>query len=137
MPNISTIFVTISNIFLLCCSLFVFFLSNNTTNESQFFNAGAARIAVRDQLDVVAAIPSESGVKINQSCVEVSGSKAIAVGQGNATVEENIIDGIFVDETTSFTYQADITSNCSYYNINCYSVDRMKINGTRKFTPSL
>ncbi len=136
MDKIGTIFVTLLNLSLFSITLFMFYVVEDGRPHNDF-NSSLARLAIQNQFEKEAILSKDTSVQMNQSCVEVSGSSATAIATGTANVSAKLIDGVYVDETTSFKYKADITTHCSPHNLNCYSVDHMNIDAVTERVPSL
>jgi hypothetical protein len=114
----------------------LFFIKNMKSNE-EVVDPSMARIVMREQLEKDANVSKYANVQFGPSCVEVSGSTAKAFTAGKVEVRNKLIDGIYVNETTQFQYNANVTANCSPDNLNCYSVNSVNIDAVKSQTPSL
>jgi hypothetical protein len=101
------------------------------------FHNGLARIAVREKLDSLPAVDADSNVRLTKGCVERSDDGGVVVGSGDAMSRLRMVEGVPVTDHSRFSYRANVSSSCGGYNLNCYNVDELEVEGSRSVVPRL
>lgn len=101
------------------------------------FDSGVARLAVNEQLANLSFLTPEAKLQISQSCAEQRAGGGLVVGKGEALNHSSLVEGVLMNQKTSFSYQAAVSANCNRYNLNCYNVNSIDVNGSRTLSPRL
>jgi hypothetical protein len=128
-------YFTAANIVLFGINFYVLFIVPGSDPDLRF-NNNVARIVVREQLDSMPQIAS-SEVRLNKGCVERTNDIGTVIGSGDASNQVGLIEGVPVIDSSAFSYRANVSSRCSAKNPNCYDVNDIEIEGSRKIAPRL
>ncbi len=101
------------------------------------FDAGMAKLVVRERLDRIPVLGQNIDLKMSRSCAEQQGSNGVVSGQAQVAATAKILEGMPIHETTNFSYRAQLNAICWPYNLNCYKVDSMIVDGTQAIAPKL
>lgn len=101
------------------------------------FDTGVARIAVREQLANLAFLKRDANLRITQGCAEQRGAGGFIVGSGETLNQISLIEGVPMNQSMRFSYQAAVSANCGAYNLHCYKVNSIDINGSNTLSPRL
>lgn len=130
------VWITCANICVSGGAIFAVVAAQGANKNAQF-QASMARIAVREQLDKVLSLSSDSKVRLQRGCAEQNDNGGIVVGTGDALNASRVIDGVRVNEESQFSYRASVLADCDAYNLNCYKVGKIDLNGSRSIVPRL
>jgi hypothetical protein len=108
----------------------------NRGNQNLQIQTGLARIALRDHLDETLSLTAASRVRLQKGCAEKMDNGAVIIGSGEAS-HSRFIDGQPVNEASRFSYRASVNTKCDAYNLNCYAVNNMDMDGSRSIAPRL
>jgi hypothetical protein len=128
--------ITGVNIFISGTSLLVIAGANSEDKDRQF-QTTMARIAVRHQLDEMLSLTSDSRVRLQKGCAERNDDGGVIVGSGEASNSSRLIDGVPVNEASRFSYRASVSASCDPYNLNCYKIRNIDMDGSRFIAPRL
>lgn len=131
-----TAWITCVNICISGTALFAV-ASASGGNKNAQFQTPMARIAVREQLDKMFSLASDSKFRLQKDCAEQNDKGGIVVGAGEALNSSRVIDGLLVNEASRFSYRASVLADCDPYNLNCYKVGKIDVDGSRSIVPRL
>jgi hypothetical protein len=109
--------------------------AKSSYDQDGSFHNGLARIAVRERLDSLPGV--DANIRLAKGCVERSDDGGVVVGSGDAMSRFRIVEGVPVTDHSRFSYRANVSSNCGGYNLNCYKVDTLEVDGSRTVSPRL
>ena len=119
----------------LILNVVTFILLGQTGAES--VDGSVAKIAVREKLEKLSALPHGANLIITSSCTEQRGNRAAVSVVGRTDKQTSMFDGLPITKNLEFTYQAKVQSQCSPLNLNCYDIDSIDFIGTTKLLPKI
>lgn len=96
-----------------------------------------AKIAVREKIADMPEFTPNEPLKLTSGCAETGNGDGLISGQGKTSEHFQHIGQMPVNRSTRFSYQAKVTAACWSYNLNCYGVNDLALDGTTVITPRL
>lgn len=106
------------------------------SQKEQEFDLSMARIAVREEINTIPYLKDKS-INVKKSCSQLDSNGGTIVGQALSSDTFRMIEGVPMSEKTEFSYEAKVQSHCSRFNLNCYAVQRLELQGMKAFYPQL
>jgi hypothetical protein len=120
----------------LTLNLFAFGFLLTTSNDKPI-NPSLAKIAVREKLEDIAEFAPNEPLKLTSGCVDAGNGDGVISGLGKTSEHIQHIEQIPANRSTRFSYQAKVSAACWSYNLNCYGVKDLALEGTTIVSPRL
>jgi hypothetical protein len=111
------------------------FILQNNNNKS--INPSLAKIAVREKLEDIPEFAPNEPLKLTSGCADAGNGDGLISGLGKTSEHFQHIEQIPVNRSTRFSYQAKVSAACWSYNLNCYGVKDLALEGTTFVAPRL
>ena len=130
--------MTYMNIMLFFVSVYLFVAGGvvSDLHKESEFDVDVARLAVSEKITSLSRI-STSALKVKQSCVQPDQGGGTVIGEAEALTSMRVIDGVPMSDQTLVSYRAKVSSHCWKYNLNCYEIDNIELQGKRSIYPQI
>jgi len=106
-------------------------------NNNRAIDPALAKIAVREKIADIPEFAPNEPLKLTSGCADTGNGDGLISGQGKTSEHFQHIGQMPVNRITRFSYQAKVNAACWSYNLNCYGVNDLALNGTTVVVPRL
>jgi hypothetical protein len=104
--------------------------------DNRAIEPSIAKLAVREKIAAIPEFTPNEPLKLTSGCADAGGDGFIS-GQGKTSEHLQHVGQVPVNRSTRFSYKARVSTACWSYNLNCYGVDDLALDGTTVVAPRL